>query len=108
MIHEVWIYQVVPKASATQWQEIADWLRRIAGEFAKDELVIDAWGIRSETGNYEQFNTARLVIEYESITKRDEFYSKGMSDGLISLWGEALEKEYIAEKFAHQYFAVYK
>lgn len=106
MIKEVWEYELVP-ATTNRWSEIGEWLRKVAQVAKKREEVLDAYGLRSETGNKEMFHAAYLVLTFSSLSERDEFYSKGFSDEMVELMTGAETEHYFTELVsAHYYFTV--
>jgi hypothetical protein len=108
MIKEVWELEVAPRETTkNSWQEVSDWLRALAQAAKKREEVIDAYGLRSETGNKEMFHTVYLVLTFENLGVRDAFYAKGIGDEAKKLWKKAEGEHYFAGDFtAHYYFNV--
>ena len=102
-MQEVWEIEVVPGAN---WNAVSDYLRKQAVATKKRNLVIDAYGLRSDVGDPRAFNTAYFVTVFESLADRNAYWREGLNDEQMSLYRDQKESNLTADRMGHYYFNV--
>ena len=105
MLQELWEVELKPESG---WSEVGEWLAEMALIQSKSDLVIDAYGARPDTGSFTDFNKAWLVLIFQSLSERQQFYDNNqhVSSELMAVWEKG--KKFTTGRTGHYYIHLFK
>ena len=104
MVKEVWELEITP---TSDWKQVYDWLVKCAQAARKREFVVDAYGLRSDTGDAKAFRTAYFVLTFKTLEDRHAYYRQPWNEEQKALVRDNDERKYMAGLGGHWYFEVY-